>query len=1174
MNIEKIIEANTKIIHKNYEEALHIYEEQLTKNPELENIIGFNLDFARKKLGKFEIQSNVNPTFFDRDLSNKFDADFYLEKNDDVRKSKMDPEAHYWQFGEQEGRWPNRFFDPIFYLKVNADVRVAGVSPFAHYKDHGFEERRPTFSIKASREDLILSKPILFVGHDGILAGAQVVLLEIIKWFYFNTARKIKLVLMDPGPMTSEYIQYCDVYVLSKARIDRDSDFRKFIDENFEFVYLNTVVAGGLLESLDEHGLRKGVKKISHIHEMENVISQYHREFVALKKDVFHWISASPASTDALINKFSVDSVNISTVPAFIKPIVEKVEQSEKYKNIYREKYLIDKKSFVVVGCGTVNDRKGPDIFVETAKKIFERNPAKDIVFFWIGDGPDLEKIKSGLTDSELKKVIFPGKMRNANEVLAIGDAFFLSSREDPFPLVVMEAAQHSIPSLCFAPCTGITEFVKNDAGVSLPELNSDGAADVIQQWEEDRDHLTKLGQKAFERVFKEYSADKRILDIYSELYVNNAITPAVSIIVPFYNHEKFAIDRIKSIENQGFKDFEAIILDDCSTDSTLDVVKLEIPDHRFKVFGNQKNSGSPFAQWEKGVQLALAEIVWVAEGDDSCDSNFLEVLTPYFNDPILNIASARTQIIDENGVISEGALNAYLDRAYTEKFNRSYINDGYIEVNQNLGVMCTLVNASGLLIRKSSLGDSLISAKKFKMCGDWLIYLNCLKHGKISYDITTSNYFRRHSSSQVHKIEGTPLYFSERESICNFIAENFYLKKSTLERMKYEVHNEWKRFEYKNQKSRIEDFFDENFLDKNVNIVYPNKNIAFYVHGMLFSNGGIERVASELANRFSEIGWTVTIYCRVHSNTKPVYPLYKSVRVKPIFDENNIDESARNLRKEILKDEVEVFIPMLSEWIFDPIVDAVSGLGVKVIASEHNDPWKIEDLWWSHEKRIQCFSKVDKVHLLLEKYRESLPIELLEKVKVIPNGVEIPKLEDIRFKREKVILSVGRLASQKRFDRLILAISSVREKIKKYGFEVHIYGEGPLRFEYEKMINDLNLSDVVKLKGVTDKINEKYMAADIFVLPSEFEGLPMTLLEAFSYGMPAVCYKECNGPNEIIENGKNGFLVESEVEFGKRIIDLIELDKDGFRESAFSRSLSYSKDSFCNNWIDLIREI
>lgn len=103
---------------------------------------------------------------------------------------------------------------------------------------------------------------------------------------------------------------------------------------------------------------------------------------------------------------------------------------------------------------------------------------------------------------------------------------------------------------------------------------------------------------------------------------INNE--PLVSVIIPNYNHARFLDERIQSVLNQTYQNFELIILDDKSTDNGLEVInKYKDDSHISHIVVNEENSGSPFKQWHKGFELAKGDWIWLAESDDSCTSVF-----------------------------------------------------------------------------------------------------------------------------------------------------------------------------------------------------------------------------------------------------------------------------------------------------------------------------------------------------------------------------------------------------------------------------------------------------------------------------------------------------------------------------------------------------------------------
>lgn len=1104
-----------------------------------------------------------------------FDKEYYLNENPDVAAAGIDPEGHYFSAGEAEGRCPNQYFSPTYYNRLSADVRVAGISPFAHFKDFGFWEGRSGQSetLRASAQQ---KKPLLFVGHDGIQAGSEVVLLEVIKWFYNHTDRKIKTLLLSPGPLASQYAKYSDCYVLPEYQVDSAEDLSSFLNADFEFCYINTVVAGCLFTMLEESGIQLSGSVITHVHEMEKVIRENESSFELLKAHTSHYISASPASSRDLAEHFGVDPSDISTVPAFIRIIDPEGVRRGELRQKTRDELGLPESAYVVAGCGTVYWRKGPDIFLDSAKALCPENP--ELHFVWIGPGPDLDETTASIPDDLKDRIHFVGSKDHASELLACADLFFLSSREDPFPLVVMEAAQHGVPSLCFDEATGITDFIQGDAGYIIPKIDTNDAIEALRSILSDRADVSLKGQQARARVLEQYTSEKQCLNIFSIIKEHSDYIPSVSVIVPFYNHEKFVGERLDTVLGQSIKDIEVILMDDLSTDSTVEVASAYLTDPRVRMEANKVNSGSPFKQWKKGMDLSSSDLVWIAEGDDACDLNFLSTLLPYFDDEMMAIVSAKTEIIDEHSTLKAGVLMPYLDSAYQDKYRSSFKLDGYEAISQDLGAVCTLVNASAMVLRKSTvMPDVLDEAGEFKMCGDWYLYISMLKQGKLAYDVNTTNYFRRHSASQVNKVEGTDVYFMERYRITEYAVKNFFVDRKLLTKAFKAMDGEWERFQHKPKSKDYEDYYDKAKLKKLAK--YSKKHgthVAFYVHGMFFSKGGIERLVADIANYLAERGYKVTIFCRQWGKaSRSVYPLYDDVDVVGAFDENNQEVSIKNLRAELLNRDVDLFIPMLSEWLFAPIVAAVENTGIPVVASEHNDPWKIEELWWSHEDRKECFSKVDKIHLLLDGFKASLPEDLQERVTVIPNGINMPDevAEYSDSQRQPKIVAVGRLADQKRFDRLVQAVALVQNDLRSLGWQIEIWGEGQLRSDLESQIDTSGVADLVALKGVTADIGSELNKAALCVMPSEFEGFGIALAEAMSFGLPSLAFKDCNGPNELISHNKNGYLVSDVEELSQKLIELIQDDKkrESMSKAALRMCKKYDKDKVFKQWETLV---
>lgn len=131
-----------------------------------------------------------------------------------------------------------------------------------------------------------------------------------------------------------------------------------------------------------------------------------------------------------------------------------------------------------------------------------------------------------------------------------------------------------------------------------------------------------------------------------------NNMSPKVSVIVSNYNHSAYLKERIDSILNQTYQDFELIILDDCSTDNSMSIIEsYRNNSHVTHVVQNEQNSGSPFLQWHKGIALAQGEYIWIAESDDAAHPQFQSTLVGQLVcHPEAVLAYSHSLWVDEKG--------------------------------------------------------------------------------------------------------------------------------------------------------------------------------------------------------------------------------------------------------------------------------------------------------------------------------------------------------------------------------------------------------------------------------------------------------------------------------------------------------------------------------------------
>lgn len=213
----------------------------------------------------------------------------------------------------------------------------------------------------------------------------------------------------------------------------------------------------------------------------------------------------------------------------------------------------------------------------------------------------------------------------------------------------------------------------------------------------------------------------------------------SVSVIIPNYNHAQFLDARIQSVLNQTYQNFEVIILDDKSTDNSVDVInKYSTNRHVSHVIVNDENTGIPFKQWHKGFDLAKGDLIWIAESDDLCDNTFLQTVVYQFEKhPECVLSFCRSVFINHKDEVQ--------NTNYAQLNVESFYIDFKSFMQKYLGRFNFVINASSAVFKKKALKNIDNSYVNYHGCGDWLFWAEIAKSGKISYNNMGLNMYRIH---------------------------------------------------------------------------------------------------------------------------------------------------------------------------------------------------------------------------------------------------------------------------------------------------------------------------------------------------------------------------------------------------------------------------------------------
>lgn len=591
----------------------------------------------------------------------------------------------------------------------------------------------------AHAEVLQKQRRILLVSHDAHPHGAQYLMLEIGRLLR-EIGYVVTFLMLDGGRLLDDFIQ---VGQTINARTIGEVAVRDFLSnyhaQGADIAIASTVVSGAVVPLLKSVGYRV----ISLIHELPGVIRQMKQEENA---------RTISELSDKLVFPASMVYQNFSEIAPFdseklvIRP--QGVLRGNPYKNRKDDahRFVCDKHKLrhdtkIVLNIAYADARKGADLFVEISALTLKVQPGT--AFIWVGHGnPEMKpKIEQRIRELDLQdRVLFVGFDKDPMAYYAAADVFALTSREDPFPNVVLESAEVGVPVIAFNGASGAGDFIVEHGGRLVPYLDleaySGGLCDLLKL-------PAPQGSPPVGTLHR------YVLDLLHHMNDRQR----VSVVVPNYNYEHHIRTRLDSVCQQRYPIYELIVLDDRSTDRSVPVIEEYLDTLSFdrRLIINKENSGSVFRQWKRGIEASSGDLVWIAEADDVCDVGMLDALVPAFDDPDVVLAYCQSQQIDENSTV---LANDYLDytRDVSDKWKYDHLADGLEEIGYALSIKNTIPNVSAVVFRRTALLAALESIGEqifdYRVAGDWLVYLHVLRQGKVFYCSQSLNQHRRHTVS------------------------------------------------------------------------------------------------------------------------------------------------------------------------------------------------------------------------------------------------------------------------------------------------------------------------------------------------------------------------------------------------------------------------------------------
>lgn len=596
---------------------------------------------------------------------------------------------------------------------------------------------------------------IVCVSHDAGFYGAQLLILHVAEVLKEQFGFQVTSVLLGAGPLKDQFervgqiVDFSDPPWREQAKPEvmqsRQREIKRLFREGARHAICNTSVSGQVLRMLKEEGFQV----IALIHELPNLIREFRLE--SSVKEIGRWADSVVFPAEFVRDRF-LPIAGLDPTHAVVKP--QGLYRPSPYRNSKAETRarLITELGLaptnrIVVAAGQGERRKGIDIFCQVAVRVVRVMP--EVHFVWIGD--DTTELaqdcnawvqSAGIADN----VHFTGVLKNPDLYLhhiAGADLYLMTSREDPYPSVVLDAMEAAVAVIGFDDAGGFTELLHAGAGVLVPYENREAMAAAVIELLVQAGHATRLGQEGQRIIDTRFNFLDYVHDL---LHLVGCPRPKVSVVIPNYNYARYLPNRLGSIIAQMYRPYEIIFLDDNSSDDSVTVAEaiLSKSGLPYRILVNDINCGC-YSQWLLGIEKVRGDLVWIAEADDESEASFLEELVKGFEDPDVVLAYSQSRKIDQDGNVTRGDYLDYTDDLSKTKWRSPYHRAGRDEIMDTLAIKNTIPNASGVLMKKPDLSGIREQLLQLKNAGDWLSYVHILESGSIYFTPKVLNSHRVH---------------------------------------------------------------------------------------------------------------------------------------------------------------------------------------------------------------------------------------------------------------------------------------------------------------------------------------------------------------------------------------------------------------------------------------------
>lgn len=374
---------------------------------------------------------------------------------------------------------------------------------------------------------------MLFISHKANRSGAPVLLLEIIKALALQPGFSCQIICMEDGELVDEFKKLGTTFTWQRRPVNHSTGpftklvhrFQQVIRGLFILwrikrpvvVFYNTIVNGYIQKKLSFLSARS----ICYVHELEAAIhmltNQKGRQYVFERTNFF--LSVSMAVKHNLVTKHHVDSNLIHVVASPLDETLRDKQQYASYISQFKERYQLQETT--IIGIVANNEwRKGFDLLMPLATLYYQLFPNAATCFVWKGFREDHYTAYFDLYDYDKcrykdKLLLLPHGSDSIAQ-MACFDIHLLLSREDPYPLVVLEAATLGVPTVCFKEAGGAAEFVEADCGYTVPYGDLGTMVHKLHALVQDQQLRKEMGNNCRQKVMSRHDKQTALTTITS----------------------------------------------------------------------------------------------------------------------------------------------------------------------------------------------------------------------------------------------------------------------------------------------------------------------------------------------------------------------------------------------------------------------------------------------------------------------------------------------------------------------------------------------------------------------------------------------------------------------------------------------------------------------------------